>query len=146
MQKPIWKTTSKMLMLSEHSTFNSKCDYIATGNVYSGVQTSSFIRSSGQLECNGTIYPKEHLQNCDLAMISFSTLHARERAKIKELTDLHNGSILYKFFHVSKGVKVTHGFVLTDEEYNHLRTFMHSQSNKSYSVINECKKYICNGY
>lgn len=144
MQKHTWKTPNKMLMLSEHKTFNSKCDYIATGNVYSNVQTSSFIRSSNQLECNGFTNPKGHLQNYDLNNVSFSNLSDREITKIKELTDLHNGSILYKFFHVSKGVKIVHGFVLTDKAYNHLCTFMHSKSNKSYSAISECKKYICN--
>lgn len=143
MKNKQWLTPNKMLFESEHKTFNSKCNYISTGNVYSNVQTSSFIRSSNQLECNGFTRPKGHLQDYDLNHNSFSALSRYEVSRIKEFTDLHNGSILYKFFHVSSGKKLVHGFVLTDKEYKHLCTFMHNQSNKSYSVISECKKYIC---
>jgi penicillin-binding protein-related factor A (putative recombinase) len=138
-----WDTPNKMHFDSLHKTFNKQCNYISTGNVYSNVQTSSFIRASSQLECNGFKFDAGHLQDCD--MKGFNAWLAYHQIKhIKELTDLHNGSILYKFFHMSKGVHIVHGHVLTDKHYNHLATFMLNESNKSCSVIAECKKYICN--
>jgi hypothetical protein len=139
-----WKTSNKMLFESEHKTFNSKCNYIGTGNVYSNVQSSSFIRPSFLLGCNGFTNPIGYLQNYDLNSNVFDALSTNQKNKIKESTDLHNGSILYKFFHLNKGIKIIHGFILTDKDHNYIFTFMHNETNKSYSVLNECKKYITN--
>lgn len=144
MKKIAWKNPNKMIFESEHKTFNKQCDYISTGNVCSNVQTSSFIRPYYQLECNGFTNPFGHLQNFDL--LNFPEINGYLLNTVKRLTNENNGAILYKFFHVSNGTKTIHGYILTDTKYNYLQLFNHNQSVKSYSVLSECKKYVCSGF
>lgn len=139
-----WKTPNKMLFESEHKTFNKQTNLITTGNVWANTQRSSYIRPSNQTICNGFNRPIVELQNYDLENMSHilpqSTISA-----IKQLVDANNGGIVYAFFHVHKKRKILHGVILTDKAHNHLKTFVNPwYAPKSDSVLNECKKYICN--
>lgn len=144
MKEHKWATPNRMLFESEHKTFNRCVDLISTGNVWSGVQTSSYVRAYSNTECNGFTNAPGHLRDFDLK--GFTQMPAYVRRYILSVTE-NESVIVYKFFHQVGGRKTVHGWVVTsrDPEYRLLRSFVTGPTWKSESVLNEAIEYITNG-
>lgn len=139
---------SGMTLSSAHATFNKQADLIMVGNVYSNVQSSTFIRARQQLECNGFTNKPGHLQNWDLENF----------AKPGEMTPVleyirrdaffdTNEAIAYRFFHVDGKIRHLHGVIVTDAQHKVLRVFDRAElggrhSYKSNSVLDCCLQFV----
>lgn len=142
MKKHEWVNPNKMLFESEHKTFNKQCDCISTGNVWGGVQYSSYIRPIKETRCNGMDFEQGHLYKFDIA--PFEKLVSRY--DLSYATDLlkENGGILYMFSHISGANRIIDGLIATDKQHNHLITVQVAKGYKVSTVLNEAKKYISN--
>lgn len=140
---------SGMTLISAHSTFNKKADLIMTGNVYSNVQSSTFVRARQQLQCNGFTNKPGHLQNWDLDTF------AKDQSEMTPVLEYirrdpffeTNEAIAYRFFHVNGKVRHLHGVIITDVQHRVLRVFQRSDlgnrySYKSSSVLDACRQFV----
>lgn len=143
MKQHKWATPNRMLFESGHKTFDRQANYVSHGNVYSNVQTSSYVRAYSETECNGFTRPPGHLRDFDLK--GFTDMPGHVRNYILHATQ-NRMVIVYKFFHVANGRKTVHGWVVTSihPEYRLLDYFVTGPTYKSYSVILEAIKYITN--
>jgi len=125
---------------SLHKTFNLQVSMITTGNQIGNTVLSSFIRPFNRTKCNGFTNPPGHLQEYDLGNI------VKEVPRVvKEWVREHGKKrwfIVYFFFHWRRGKRIIHGAVITDKEHNHVETFYLRNEYKSWSVVNEAKKYV----
>jgi len=142
MKKTKWINGNKMLFESEHKAFNNAVDCISTGNVIGKVQLSGFIRPFNELKCNGRVNEPGHLQNYDLNGLNKYLPYSlkewiRQNGKTKSM-------IGYSFFYYRGNKKTYIGYVVTDDEHNHLKTVYARFTRKTISALDECKKYICN--
>jgi len=151
MKKIEWITPNRMKFESLHKTFNKQVSCISTGNQLGNTVSSSFIRPYNETECNGQKFPKGYLQGIDLNWIvkdapEWVKDYIREHGKNKTF-------ILYLFFHWTKDTtskryphkkKIMHGAILTDDKHNYVETFYFNDREKSFSIIDEAKKYVCN--
>lgn len=136
--------------LSQHATFNKQVDAacIMAGNVFSDVQTSTFIRPRQQLECNGFSNAPGHLQEFDLK--TFVNRPNMDRVLRHIRTDPFfetNTAIGYRIFHYAGKQPTLHGFILTDRAHKLIRRFDREdlglrRSEKSASVLDFCLPYI----
>lgn len=137
-----WSNGNKMLVDSEHKTFNRQCKVISTGNVWSDTQHSGYIRTSDTTECNGHTSEPKSLQRYDLKpFYNYAPSYIVNR--ISELVDLHNGGIFYVFFHYNGDTRVFDGAILTDKNYNHIRSW-YVGNYKQQSIIDTARQYITN--
>jgi len=115
---------------------------ITTGNQIGNTVLSSYIRSYNETKYNGFKRPPGELQEYDLGAI---VKEAPEIAKdwVRE-HGREKSFILYLFFHWRRHKRIIHGAVITDGEHNHAKTFYLRNEYKSWSVINEAKKYVVN--
>jgi hypothetical protein len=139
---------SGMTLASAHSTFNKKADLIMVGNVYSNVQSSTFVRARQQLECNGFINEPGHLQNWDLENFAKQgeMTPVLEYIRCDAFFETHE-AIAYRFFHVDGKARHFHGVIITDVQHRVLRVFQRSDlgnrySYKSNSVIEACLQFV----
>lgn len=141
MKKKRWVNGDKMLFESEHTDFNKQVDCIGTGNVIGEVQLSGYIRPHDKTECNGQTFPTGYLQEYDLNWLNKYLPDSlkewiKENGKTKSL-------IGYTFFYRKSAQKIFIGYIVTDDEHNHLKTVYARQTRKTISALNECRKYIC---
>lgn len=99
----------------------SKSQGFITGNVFSSIQTSSFVRAHDNLHCNGHTFEPGALRAADLKLfntrfrdiVSGGTLPASIQKAIDDRPS--QAFILYKVFHTKNtGMREVHGWVLTD--------------------------------
>lgn len=86
-------------------------DFLGTGNVFSNLQTSSFIRSKQQTECNGFSFPLGKLRDNDI-QTHFPTLPQRIKQRVLAITET-DPIILYRFFHRRGKKRIEHGYIAT---------------------------------
>lgn len=95
-----------------------------TGNVFSNVQRSNYIRKFDQLQCNGITFDPGELRASDLKMFKLDRADERSRgddnradlmfAKVAEPALANETLIVYQVFHtVRDGTRKTHGWVIT---------------------------------
>ena len=108
-KKVEWENPDKMVFESGHKTFDKKCAIIMTGNVYSGTQTSSFVRPLTETKCNGFDFEPGHLRSFDLGNWPHMPSYVRDEVLRRTGTE---SVIVYEFFHYVGRKKTTHGWVL----------------------------------
>lgn len=136
-----------------HKTFDriAAKDYIGTGNVYSNIQLSNYIRAFNDVDCNGFDWKPGDLQAADIKP------WLQNRAKLGVPTDVLNfvrtnavdrQLILYSFFHRDHGQLIVHGFAVTEDHNNShklLRYWTTGPTYKSYDVVKECVRAVSGG-
>ena len=141
-----WRNSGHMLFESEHRTFNRKADLISRGNVYSNVQTSSYIRPFSETKCNGIENPPGRLRDFDLKPF-LPTIPDSVLNYVKSVS-MNKQVALYRIRHCVGERHVIHGWIVTkDWHENHalLRCFYTHGGRKSRSVIDEAVKYLTDG-
>lgn len=111
-----------------------------TGNVMSDVQTSMFIRSVDNVECNGFPWVPGQLRLADTKWIGECRLEGAEAARgwLKELSITHQEVILYAVFHPKSskpGERVMHGWALTTKDGDLLRKMVVDSSRHSDEIM-----------
>lgn len=149
MKKIVWRNGMHQLIESGHKTFDRQTTLVSTGNQIGNTVLGWFIRSFAETECNGQTFKPGHLQNSDLARwpVPFGI-----REIVQQLTDEHNGSILYQFFHygytVRPGytyhemIKIEDGWVLTTTRHDFLKQWVTGPTYKSRWVVEEARLYV----
>lgn len=135
--------------LTAHAGFNSRVDLILTGNVYSNVQSSTYVRPRNELECNGFTRAPGHLQKFDLdTFVNGNREMDAVVAYIKRDPFFEsNQSIAYRIFHTIGQKRVLHGVIITDANYQLVRRFDREdlglqRSAKSSDVLDFALKYL----
>jgi hypothetical protein len=149
-----WDNPNKMKFFSGHKAFDKQTNYISTENVAANTQYSSFIRSwnndgKGLIDYDRNKREPEWLFNFDITPFKetfseFRKIETDLTNRSKQWTESH---ILYAFFHINLQPyrrKILHGFVLTDRNHNHVKTWYFGSSYKSWDLVEEAKKYITN--
>lgn len=142
MKQHEWVTPNRMKFESEHKTFNRQVDCISSGNVIGRVQLSGFVRPYKEVECNGRVNPKGHLQEYDLGWLlkdfpCYVKDYIRKHGKDKSL-------IGYEFRYWRGNRKHVCGYVVTTGDEK-LMKYWFFNGKKSLSVIHEAIKYISTG-
>jgi len=148
LKKVEWVNGNHMKIETGHKTFDRQCDSISTGNVMGDAQFSWFIRSWWD-EGEGLMdYPENKREPGRLFQFDIKAfeqlplpVYRKMEAVAKEKGS--KSHILYEFRHFNAHEKHVHGYVITDEDYNHVYHFVVGGLNKGYSVIYECMKYVC---
>ena len=147
MKEKTWDTPNKMHFASGFATFDRQTNIITTGNVIANTQYSWFIRSYYETECNGFSFPPGHLQMSDLKFFTKEGLPEEVVGFIRKI-DTGESVILYNFHHwlgpSHRPRLVMDGWVLTDSEHNHIKTWHARGSIKSMLAVEEANKYVCN--
>ena len=146
MEAKKYNRQGNMLIETENKTFNRKTIVITHGNVIAPTMFGFYIRSPKNTECNGFTFPEWHLFKTDMKPFR-EELRLNQRVidyVAHEALKRDKSVILYAFFHWRGQKRIIHGFVLTDWDYKHIETFYSNYRSKTISVLNECKKYICN--
>lgn len=133
---------NKAVARSGHRTFDSQVDLVSRGNVYSNVQTSSYIRAHNETECNNRTWEPGVLQAADLKPF-IERLHIPKQVlqtvrKFAETEDV----ILYCFYHRRGEQRISHGWVLTSYTHELLHLDITGPTAKSERVIDWCLQYI----
>ena len=141
-KKHEWVTPNRMKFESLHKTFNQQVSMITTGNQIGNTVLSSYIRPHSETKCNGFTNSPGHLQEYDLGNIvneapGMVKDWVREHGK-------HRWFIVYLFFHWRRGKRIIHGAVITDKKHLLVKTFYLRNEYKSWSVVNEARKYVVN--
>lgn len=148
LKKIVWKRGGMhMVMESGHKTFDRQTNCISTGNVIANTELGWFIRPSTDLECNGHDFVTGALQAYDLKdfeRLGLSIGYLRRH--VEKLVDQHDGGILYAFFHLNGEHVIVHGLVLTDKVGHHMWHHIFSRGRKSWLVIEECCRYVCEDF
>jgi hypothetical protein len=139
---------SRSVISTGHVAFDSQTakGYIGTGNVCSSTQTSSFIRSQKETQCNGYTFPEGQLRSYDLAPFrSVGLPPVVERAVHAATGD--SQIILYRFHHAAGGKEVVHGYVLTHDGARHhelIRSYVTGPTGKSEAIIQIMASLVSN--
>lgn len=130
---------------TSHRGFNNEANhtergYIGTGNVSSGVQRSTFVRSPSTTRCNGRDFPAGDLWSFDMDRFRRTmpkSIIDRVRA-LSEEKDL----IVYEFHSPLEGRREkTHGWLVTDTFYRHIETMCLS-GGKSMDIMYDMQKRL----
>jgi len=139
MKKIEWVTPNKMLIDTGHKTFDRQTNYIDTGNVIANTQHSGYIRAFQQTGHAGLTYGPGELQAFDLD--GFRDIPAHVKKYVREQAHARS-VILYRFFHHNSKRTITHGWVVTTDNYTLLRSVITGPTDKSRYVIQEVTQYI----
>lgn len=140
-KKLTWIHGNKARIETGCKTFDRFCTCISTGNVIGDGQSSGYIRSFNETECNGRQWEPGQLRKFDLD--AFQQLPRHVRAYVE---GLEQACILYCFWHEKDERLTIHGYVVTTAKYNderHLRTFVTGPTYKSHLVMEWVRDYIC---
>ncbi|HUS51177.1 MAG TPA: hypothetical protein VMZ91_13500 [Candidatus Paceibacterota bacterium] len=139
LKKTEWENPNKMKFESPFKTFNKQTRILTTGNAMHDTQFSIYIRPKTEVECNNAKFKVGHLRDWDLN--NFSRIPYYVREDVEKRTE-NKPMILYEFKHYNNGQKIVDGYVLTDTNYKHIKTYYTQETNKSIGAVNEAKKYI----
>lgn len=114
--------------------------YIGRGNVFSDVQTSTYVRAFNQTDCNGMTFPIGQLRNFDLATFRDKIPRDVKNAIYAATTD--HDVIVYQFFHFRERRRVEHGWLVTDRENTLIYEAVTGPTWRSHDVIHACKDYL----
>jgi hypothetical protein len=132
-----------------HKTFDQIAakDYIGTGNVYSNVQLSRYIRAFKNVDCNGFPWKEGELQKYDLK--SFANPRYRIPGYIVHFVEnvaVEDDVILYMFYHRNPHKEIViHGYAVTKghkQGHELLDSWVTGPTYKSRKILAECVKAI----
>lgn len=133
-----------------HKTFDVMAakDYIGTGNVFSNIQRSGYVRAFNNLECNGFDRQPGELQAFDLKSWvenrNFQT--PKHILRFVREVAVNDSVILYMFRHFnSRKEMVVHGFAVTTAKHELLNSWVTGPTHKSRSIVAECVKHVVGG-
>jgi hypothetical protein len=151
MKKAEWWNGNHMKIKTDVKAFNQQIGGIGVGNVFDNVQTSSYVRcwmDKGRDLGDNNDGKNEHdrapgvLFQFDMA--TFDYLPQYIYACCERIAKRNNESfILYEFHHWRKDEKIVDGYIITDYHHKYLEEFMTGPTYKSFSVLAECRPYIC---
>lgn len=114
--------------------------YLGRGNVYSDVQTSTYIRPLSQTECSGMSFIPGRLRDFDLA-----TFQKRIPTPVLDEVRIYTRTkqaILYQFFHFRGRAKIVHGWLLTSNEHELIMQHVTGPTWRSRDVMDACRIYL----
>lgn len=124
-----------------HLTFDRQSNYIGQGNVFAPTQRSSYIRAKNNTTNPvGQMVPEGHLRDWDLKNYFGDLPNAVRMTVLKQTED--KPIILYEFFHRNGQRKITHGYILTTADHQHIQTYKYGPTNKSWSVLHKVKEKL----
>ena len=130
------KSGNRIALDLDYADFESKADYIATGNVISNVMFGSCIRPRNQLECNGRVNLPGHLQNFDLqGLRPYSQYRIAEAISKNEWFEENKGLAHVLRHRNRQGNLIVHGAIVTDLSYKPVMVFDYSIHAKSARVM-----------
>jgi hypothetical protein len=143
MKQAEWINPNKMLFESADKTFNRQCKVISRGNVWSDNQYSGYVRAYNNTEIgyNKTCKPG-YLQEYDLKQ--FRQYLPQGILNYAKNQAIHNSVILYVFKHFNGDRRIIDGAILTDDKYNHIKSWYLGGNWKADSILDEARKYITN--
>jgi hypothetical protein len=138
LKKIEWANPNKMKFESGHKLFDRQTNYLSTGNVIANTQFSSFIRAGNcTVSPVGEHVPEGVLQDFDLnpfkGLPRFIREFIRKVGKDKSV-------IMYELRHWYGRTKVVDGYVVTDADYKHLKTFYINK--RARNAVDEALKYF----
>lgn len=124
-----------------HKMFNRQADYIGTGNVFSNIQTSSFVHAHNVTAINGLdVFVPGYLRSFDLRLFGEMPKRFWE-AVLRETQD--KSVILYQFHHYLDRRRMVHGYLITDPKTHDMLDFAVTGTNwKSAHVFKWCAQYV----
>lgn len=141
LKKAEWINGNKMKFESEHKTFNRQTNCISTGNIISNTILGLFVRNWNNTECNGkTDYEAGHLYKFDTKNLDLPSYVESYLRKLAKNTDL--SFIVYQVRHYNANNKIIHGWIITDNNFRHIRNFYTNNSYKSDSIMSEVMQYV----
>jgi hypothetical protein len=132
-----------------HNTFDriAADDYVYTGNAYTNIQVSGYIRAFKDVTCNGFPWKEGELQAADLK--SWKTnRHYRVPTPVFSFISevaVEKPVILYMFYHWRRKELVVHGFAVTsgnEDKHELLRRWVTGPTHKSWNIMDECCRAI----
>lgn len=153
-----WETNNKMRFESGFKTFDRQTNCIYTGNVIGArTQISFCVRAHNTLKnpAGESVGPGA-MQEYDLDQFGRCNTPCRVPQHIRDAIyreGQDRGLILYCFRHLGyrdgRRIIVVDGWVLTDHEYNHVKTWYGLRGRqrfqeKSVAAVDEAAKYVCN--
>lgn len=111
-----------------------------TGNVFSDVQMSKYVRAHGNVECNGRTWTPGELRAADLKWLKECHLDGKHVVLgwMKDPAIAAQDAILYAVFHPKSGKpgeRIMHGWVLTDTDHKLLRSYVLDGSRQSEAIM-----------
>ena len=114
--------------------------YLGRGNVYSDVQSSTYVRPYSQTNCNGMDFVPGRLRDFDLKPF-LRHMPIRLRDEVRIFTQ-DEPAILYKFFHFRARKRTEHGWLLTTTDHQLIFQNVTGPTWRSQSVIEACRSYL----
>ena len=124
-----------------HKTFDKQSHgYIMTGNVIADTQQSLYVRPFDKTECNGHTFSPGHLQEVDLNNLG-NEFSNDVKFFIKKLSKTEK-IIAYQFRHFNKDKKMVHGYVVTNDKHECLRSWTTPHTYKSHNIMSAAIKAV----
>jgi hypothetical protein len=129
---------------SDHQTFNAKARTygVSSGNVCSGTQNSTYVRSHSETECNGATRPPGHLRAFDLEVFKGQIALPHE-VRTWLNVNRENKCIVY-CLRTYRGEQVrVHGWIITGPDPDHkLLASFAGRGQKNRSVVDEAIRFL----
>ena len=128
-----------MAFESEHKTFNRQTNIITHGNIFANTQHGGLVRPYDEIECNGFISEKGHLQQFD-----FNGLNIPQHIRDK-ISAFNMRVWAYNFKHYNGNKRIDDGWIVTDYDHNLLGIYSPYYANwKQKSILEAAVSYITN--
>jgi len=152
MKKAEWINGNHQKLNTGLKAFDQQVGGLGIGNIIDNVQSSSFVRSwwdKGRDLCDnsGNLWGQNDrapgvLFEFDMKFFyhipEFVYDYMEELCKKKR-----ESVILYDFHHYNGDRRICDGYVITDQNHHLIKQFFTGPTSKSYGVILECSRYIC---
>lgn len=112
MKEKVWATPNRMLIETDHRTFDRQTNVISTGNVIANTQLSLYVRGELRVKCWGPETRKPgHLRDYDLRSWPEMPRLVRELV-LRETKGREDSVWVSSFFHHNGSRKVVHGYII----------------------------------
>ena len=116
---------------------------IARGNIMSNTQSSTYVRAFIDTECNGFTSEPGKLRDFDLAF--FGRALPAQVSKTAKHWSRESGTILYRFFHWKRRLRIEHGWLITSRDHQVLSRFITGPTYKSRDAVLAAEALIASG-
>lgn len=136
---------NKILIDTGHAAFDKQTNSIGPANHWANTIHGNFIRPHQETGCNGFFFRPGELQRTDLKYYRDIGTPGHILNAVKQAAKDQN-VILYAVFHWNSkngnGIRIVHGFILTDAEYKLIDSWVTGPSWKSGNVVETVLPYI----
>jgi len=133
--------SSRMVIDTGCSAFDSQCSYLTSGNHWGSCQFSTFVRPVSETECNDRTLPAGELFDFD--MKAFTEMPAHVRAAIRALNrTVVVSEIRHHIGSLRLGRKIVHGYIVTDAAERLIRVFQTTDGPLSERILSTVLPYI----